>query len=311
VTDRHHYVPQFQLREFTDPSAIGLPDPWLWIGNCSDGEVKRRAPNNIGWERGLYDVPGALSAADANLEQYLARNVEGPAASSLREFSKRLPGSRGSAPPELMLYLAWAAARTPAMRRLYQKWIDDGRDTEGSSVEPPIDWLADATDRVRLHCMEHELHGTREDVQPDDVPTLRAAGWRFVVTAEDFGELLHLQAHYFYDRFFPRMEWLILYAPKGEYFVLGDRSVVWGFEGALDVPPSMLRAPTARLVAPLTRSLALVAYNASGEPPRQVSVDDVNRVVALGAQDWVAGPTENAVIKALKDRELASNRRVI
>lgn len=309
--NRHHYVSQFQLREFADPAATGLPDPWLWIGNCADGEVKRRAPNNIGWERGLYDVPGALSAADARLEEYLAQNVEGPAARSLREFSERLPGSRGSIPQELMLYLAWAAARTPAMRSLYQKWLDDGLDADGPFVEQPIAWLADVTDRGRFHRMEHDLHGTREDVQPGEVPTLRADGWRFVMTAQDFGELLHVQAHYFHDRFFPRMEWLILDAPKDEYFVVGDRPIVWGFDGALELPPSVLRASKAQLVAPLTRSLALVAYNASGESPRHVRVDDLNRAVTLGAQDWIAGPTENTVINALRDRQLASSRRVI
>lgn len=306
--DRHHYVSQFHLREFTDPSATGVRDPWLWIGNCADGEVKRRAPNNIGWERGLYDVAGALSVADTKLEGYLAQNVEGPAALSLREFADRLPGARGPIPPRLMLYLAWAAARTPAMRVLYQKWIDDGLDTVGSGAESPIDWLAEVTDRVRLHQMEHDLLGTRDDVPADEVPMLRSAGWRFVVTGVDFGELLHMQAHYFYDRFFPRMEWLILDAPHGEFFIVGDRPVVWGLEGALQLPPSVLRSSSAQLVAPLTRSLALVAYNASGESPTEVRVDAINRVVALGAENWIAGPTENTILKALSTRQSASNR---
>lgn len=309
--DRHHYVSQFQLREFADPAAAGLPDPWLWIGNCTDGEVKRRAPGNIGWERGLYDVSGALSAADSKLEQYLARNVEAPAAGALREFGRRSPGSRGSIPQELMLYLAWSAARTPAMRSLFQKWIDSQSDTDGSVVEPPPRWFNEVTDRERRHRMEHEIYGTREDVRAEEVAELRSSGWRFVVTAEDFGELLHMQAHYFYDRFFPRMEWLILDAPKDEYFVIGDRPVVWGFAGALDLPPSALRHSSAQLVTPLTRSLALAAYNPSGASPSEVRVSDLNRAVTLAAQDWIGGPTEATVIAALREHRSVSDRRVI
>lgn len=308
---RHHYVSQFHLREFADPAATGLRNPWLWIGNCTDGEVKRRAPGNIGWERGLYDVSGALSANDAKLEQYLARRVEAPAAGALREFRGRSPGSRGSIPQELMLYLAWAAARTPAMRTLFQQWIDSEPDTDGSIVEAPPSWFDEVTDRQRLHRMEHEIHGVREDVQAEEVAELRSSGWRFVVTAEDFGELLHMQAHYFYDRFFPRMEWLILDAPKDDFFILGDRPVVWGFAGALDLPPSVLRVSSAQLLAPLTRSLALAAYNPSGDSPSEVRVGDLNRAVTLAAQNWIAGPTEHTVVDALRHRQSGSERRVI
>jgi hypothetical protein len=311
VGNRHHYVPQFQLREFTDPAATGLSDPWLWIGNCADGKVKRRAPGNIGWERGLYDVSGALSGADSRLEEYLARKIEAPAAGALREFGDRPPGSRGSIPQELMLHVAWAAARTPAMRVLFQKWIDSRLDADGFVVEPPPRWFNEVTDRHRRHRMEHELYGTREDVEPDDVAELRSSGWRFALNADDFGELLHMQAHYFYDRFFPRMEWLILDAPEGEYFVIGDRPVVWGFAGALDLPPYVLRVSTAQLVAPLTRSLALAAYNPSGESPSQVRVRDLNRAMTLAAQDWIAGPTETTVVDALTNPQSGSAGRVI
>ena len=112
--DRHHYVPQFHLKGFTDPSSSSSADPWLWIADCADGEVRRRAPKNLAWERGLYDVPGAFSSVDARLEEYLAQRIEAPAASALRDFAKRPAGNLGDIPGELMRYLAWASARTPA-----------------------------------------------------------------------------------------------------------------------------------------------------------------------------------------------------
>lgn len=309
--DRHHYVPQFHLKGFADPSSSASPDPWLWIADCADGEVRRRAPKNLGWERSLYDVPGAFSSADTRLEEYLAQRIEAPAASALRDFAKLPAGARGAIPGELMRYLAWAAARTPAMRDLYQAWIDNGINAGAPVVEAPPPWLDAATDRDRLHRMEHDTHGIRDDVLPDDVERLRAEGWRFLVNAQDFGELVHVQAHYFYDRFFPRLQWLILDAPRNEHFVITDRPVVWGFAGALDVVPAALRHPQAQIVATLTRSLALIGFNPAGDVPTAVRVLDINRAMSIAANDWIAGPTKPAVVAALKFRTSGFGDRAI
>lgn len=309
--DRHHYVPQFHLKGFADPSSTASPDPWLWIADCADGEIRRRAPKNLGWERDLYAVPGAFSSADARLEEYLAQKIEAPAAAALRVFSKGPAGSRGSIPGELMRYLSWAAARTPAMRNLYQGWIDSDIHADAPVAEAPIAWLKSATDRYRLHWMEHEIHGFRDDARPEDVAQLKAEGWRLLVNAEDFGELLHVQAQYFHDRFFPRLHWLILDAPDKEHFIIGDRPVVWGFAGAIDVPPAALRHPAAQLVAPLTRSLALVGFNPASESPTAIKVQDINRAVSIGAQDWIAGPTKPTVLAALKLRTSGFSDRAI
>ena len=301
--DRHHYVAQFHLREFVDPSSVDTPDPWLWVGNCADGDVRKKSPRNLGWERGLYDVPGGQSAPDAKLENLLADRVEGPAAAALREFAARTVGARGPAPPELMHYLAWAAARTPAMRALYQQWIDAGP-TDEIAVEDPPEWMTAMRDRERLHHMEHPKYGRREDVLPSDVQKLREDGWRFIVTDEDFGELVHVQATYLGQRHFPRLQWITLNAPDGREFIIGDRPVVWGFEGALDVAPAALRSPKVQLFAPLTRKIALMAVGPEGGIPEQVTPDDVNRVVACAAEDWIAGSSKEVVLAALKLRSL-------
>jgi len=38
----HHFVPQFYLRGFRDPSSLGaMPkDQWLWVADRARGEVK-------------------------------------------------------------------------------------------------------------------------------------------------------------------------------------------------------------------------------------------------------------------------------
>jgi hypothetical protein len=200
-----------------------------------------------------------------------------------------------------MHYLAWAAARTPAMRALYQRWIEAGP-TDEIAVEGPPEWLTAIRDRERLHHMEHPEHGRREDVPPSDVAKLREEGWRFIVTDEDFGELLHVQATYLGQRHFPRLQWVTLNAPEGREFIIGDRPVVWGFEGALDVTPAALRSPRVQLFAPLTRKIALMAVGRESRVPERVTPGDVNRVTACAAEEWIAGASEGAVSAALKLR---------
>lgn len=175
MADRHHYVAQFHLRAFVDPASAETRDPWLWVGDCADGEVRKKAPKNLGWERGLYDMSGAQSDASAKLERLLAEKVEGPASAALREYTSRPTGKRGSAPPAVMHYLAWAAARTPALRTLYQERIDVLSD-EVAAVEAPPDWLVAMKDRERPHSMEHPKRGRRDDVRSSDVAKLRKDG---------------------------------------------------------------------------------------------------------------------------------------
>ena len=107
---------------------------------------------------------------------------------------------------------------------------------------------------------------------------------------------------YFQVRMFPRLRWEILDAPPGKFFVIADRPAVWGFEGLSDVPPSALRDASCQLVAPLSRSLALFAFHTSGLPPETITPEEINRISASGAHEWIAGPTDATVAEALTSR---------
>ncbi|MGH9199673.1 MAG: DUF4238 domain-containing protein [Vicinamibacterales bacterium] len=287
---RQHYVSQFHLRGFTDPSVTKPQDPWLWVGDCTTGSIERRAPKNLAWSTDLFAGPGGLADREGNIEAHLATHVEGPAAFALRGFVSRPRGERSAVPGEVGRYLAWAAARSVSMRQLYQAWIDDLPDpTDAVVVEPPPPGFEHMAPVTRGHRMEHPELGIRDDVPSEDVELLRREGWRFLLTNGDFLELVHLQAWYFQVRFFSRLRWIILDAPHGGDFIVGDRPVVWGFDGVVGAQPSALRHPQVQLFAPLTRSVALFAHHPSVSPPRAISYHDVNRVLASAATDWIAG----------------------
>lgn len=185
------------------------------------------------------------------------------------------------------------------MRTLYQTWINELSEEQPARVEQPPKWLSEANEVHRLYRMEHPAHGVRNDVAPDDVERLRTIGWKFVVEQDDFLELIYVQARYFYERFFPRLNWLILDAPAGEWFIIGDRPVIWGFAGSLTVKPVGLRDPNAQLIAPITGTIALVAYNPAGKQPTDIRPKDINEATASVAEKWIAGPTESVVRAAL------------
>jgi hypothetical protein len=57
---KHHYVPQFYLREFVDPRTPPGQEPYVWVFSKDGKQKERRAPKNILWERDLYtfDIGG-------------------------------------------------------------------------------------------------------------------------------------------------------------------------------------------------------------------------------------------------------------
>ena len=189
------------------------------------------------------------------------------------------------------------------MRRLYQRWID-------ISLVPDVELqtasssngMAPLQASERQHTMEHPDFGRRSDVPSRDVDQLRRDGWRFIVTQQDFLELAHLQAWEFQSRQFPKLRWVVLDAPTGRNFIIGDRPVVWGFQDAIDDPPSALQHPSVQLFAALTRSVALFAYRAEASPPSEVPYTTLNNAIASASQEWIAGPTREAVTDAMRSR---------
>lgn len=294
-----HYVSKFHLSAFCDPASTSTPDPWLWIGSIADQSVRRRSPKNVGTVPGMFDGPGGFSEPGASLETHLANEVEGPAAVALRRLLAST--SITQLPPEVMRYLSWAAARSLPMQRLEANWAMHHRPAlNAPMVEPPPPALAELQPRDRKIRLIHPVLGEDREVAGVDADGLLDEGW-IPDTSEpsNFLELVHMQAYYFQVRWFPRLRWYTLRPPDGQYFVIGDRPVGWGVPDCLDAPPACLRDPSAFLIAPLSRNLALVGRN---EPtPWQVTPREVNGLLAAWAHEWIAGPMESAVIEALHD----------
>ena len=300
---RAHTVPRFYLAGFVAPEAEGDRDPFAWVGSLKTGEIVRRSPKNIAIARGLYDGAGALSSPDASLETHLA-SIESAAASAIRKLSVTPSAEGAVGPPEIWPFLAWQAARTPSWMELEQQWINDPPfNLEDEVLEPPPPGIERFGDRVRPLCLEDPNTGARREViDAEEFAAYRKQGWKWVLRRDDHLEMLYLQAWYFQVRHFPRLSWVRLDAPDGEWFITSDRGVAWLVDGFADTPPAALRHPTAQVVAPLTRKIALVGRHETRH--LQITPREVNRFVAFAASDWIVGPTRNVVEKALNDRSV-------
>jgi hypothetical protein len=292
---RAHTVPKFYLRGFVAPDSESRKDPYVWLGSLKTGEIARRSPKNISIARGIYDGPGGFADSDRSIESHLSK-IESAAAAALKRV--RSAGSSG-VPPEVWRFLAWQAARTPGWMKLEQEWINQQPD--GEVVEPPPDGIADIKDRQRLLQFENlktgEVRYTDNKLEQKE---LRRVGWTLKLGRDDHLELLHMQAWYFQVRHFPRLSWVQLTAPDGEFFITSDRGVAWLVDGYADTPPAALRHHAAQIVAPLTRKMALVGRH--GTAPLNVTPREVNRFIAFASNDWVAGPTSEVIERALSDR---------
>ena len=298
-----HYVSKFHLREFCDPSSIGTRDPWLWVGSLAEGSVKRRSPKNIGTAADLFDGPGGLARPATTIESFLANEIEGPAAHALRAMSRRESGAASDLPAPLMRYLAWATSRSLPMQRLEAEWaIRFGSLLESPMAEPPPSGLTGGTDRQRGVSLIHPTLGRTVLNQADDPTELFDSGWiPDPGNQSNFLEGVHIQAYYFQVRWFPRLQWFTLRPPSGDFFIIGDRPVGWGVPDCLNAPPCCLRDPSAFLIAPISRDLALVGRN--NREPWSVTPSQVNAILAAWSHDWIAGPTSACVAEAIRDRE--------
>lgn len=188
------------------------------------------------------------------------------------------------------------------MQRLEADWASRYRPTlNGPMAEPPPPALAALQPRHRLIRLIHPVLGERSEISSQAADEFLDDGW--IPDATEQSNLLegvHIQAYYFQVRWFPRLRWFTLRPPRGKYFVIGDRPVGWGVSECLDAPPCCLRDEAAFLIAPLSRSLALVGRNDS--TPWEVTPSQVNALLAAWSLDWIAGPTADVVADAIRDR---------
>lgn len=284
---KHHYLPQFYLRGFTDARAPRSHAPFVWVRDAGTGVISRRAPQNVAVESGFYATHTESGPNYHAVEDELA-HIESRAAFALRRYLALPATAHGPIPVELGEFIAWLGARVPWFRRVAQDgWIEFLRSaTWGHEALPE-----DPGFRVLLFSVNSgEL---RRESLTNALPLIRTGRWTPALDQNQHVELMRVQAWYFRFKHFPALTWAVLTAPAGHTFVTSDRPVVWFVRGKGVVDsPAALRDPGVELSVPLDASHALLGLGSALRRPKHVHVEDINERTAAHAERFVIASTE-------------------
>lgn len=112
---RQHFVPQFYLNGFVDPSSKGSRNPYLWVVDLQNRTIRRKSPKNVAHTIGFYDWKEVKDRAPSI--EFLYSQVEGRVAPIIN----KLKGHRFELSSEdrynLSIFLGLQLTRVPRSRK--------------------------------------------------------------------------------------------------------------------------------------------------------------------------------------------------
>ena len=198
----HHFLPQFYLRGFTDPSTPPGQSPYVWVRDQLSGKISRRAPKNVAAESGFYALDVLAGRDYESVENELSA-MESLAAMALRRYLVSSAGTRGVMPPELGAFVAWQAARVPWQRRVADdEWQRFLQKVAEGTAEAPVD----PTFSVLL--IHQDSREERRETVEASLPLLQGGDWVARFDQNQQIEVMRMQAWYYRTQHFPRLTWL-------------------------------------------------------------------------------------------------------
>jgi hypothetical protein len=286
-------VPLFYLKHFLEPETPAGQEPALWQYDLLKKKAKRRSPRNMATVPDFYGARGGLPPGEKTIEQLLGE-VESKAASVLRVWLAKPIGQRRVVPPEVGRFIGWLAARTESMTKIMSGWL--AKAIEAGNIDEEIAETPFAASFVMPDGLVKHFETAREAQQ------LLAAGGDLRLGRQLTLEMIHIQAWLFQSKWLPRLQWVILDAPKGGYFVTSDRPVIWTAGGVkTDAEPYWLEHEAVQLFVPLSSRTALLAGMTPVPADTEVDHRLINAVIAAHATSWIAGPTRAVVEEAAAD----------
>lgn len=217
----HHFVPQFYLKAFRDPSVPEGQEPWLWVADLHEQVVERRAPKNVGRAANYYAFPEWEATGEEPPEQLLAK-VESAAAPVVRKLLSGEFELTGQERADLLFFTAVFVTRVPFFRKLIEEFAANLVTVDAQeSAEHPEHFAR--TLREALQGREltlEEIEATRKIILKGKKYKIRAKPSLSLVLG--FEEAL--------DTIYPvldRMRWAIVRSTGGEHFITSDCPVSW------------------------------------------------------------------------------------
>ena len=307
-TKRHHYVPQFYLKNF----AVDKPGKTqgFWVYDKDGGEPKFQTPVNTAVKSGLYSVE--IPGEDAEL---LEREVFGKSENAGKPIIDKLQVAE-SAPSgyerkEMAGFLAVTYARVPRTVELVREMGKARRLEWYKKRAQEPGWVRRMYEGYCRASGEKGL-ATFEEMEKYLVDPERHFDWEVDRT---IALLQSLESSEAVSSVLMRMNWCVCDAPTGRFFITSDvpLSVLTVVDGGRSaVPGSGFGLREAEVLFPISPTRCLVLDWKQNQERVQVSgerVDDINRRIACVAEQYIISPFRGPDIERLRS-EFACTRQM-
>jgi len=194
-----HYIPQFYLRGFTDPSVTDGKMPWLWMRTKESSTIVRKAPKNLAAEIGYYAIENADGLDFVTVENELAV-IESRAAFALRKFLDGPVGHR-KIEPDLATFVAWLAVRVPWFARAAEEARHGFLQKVAEGREPLPDDPDFSCSLVSVTTGEQRRFQLAEAVG-----AIKSGTWQAHLSKNQLIDAMRVQAWYFRFQHFPTLQ---------------------------------------------------------------------------------------------------------
>ncbi len=278
IPRRHHYVPQFYLRGFIDPSSKLI---------CVFDKQTRKSfvtgTKNAAVEIDFYEEAFFSGARDkATVERFFSEEVESPSNPAIERLRRReKPNEQDKA--QLALYILSMIKRVPAGKERLQNALPKIAESVLQDVLQKLDSLASI---VPTELLEKRRQEAREIVEWNkENPPMKA--------------LLPMPE---YSRVIPvltSMNWRFLIAPDNRYFLTCDNPVF--FDRSTGIRSGDFTFPIASDLV-LWGTLGSRAEDCSFHHAKSQNLKEVNRRTIFNATRFVFSPRNESWIQAILSR---------
>lgn len=219
---KHHYVPEFYLKKFTDPNTPVGQEPFVWVAPKAGGDWRRRAPKNTGYETDLYAVTMKDGSKSDILETAFSA-IESRMAVLYRDKLDRfvLP-TRDEDRASMSEFIALFVVRSPFMRASLTRTAEQMGEMHRHMMAAHPETFKDDMNRLAA---EKGAAASNMNIK-DIVRALRGETVKWSVNPELITEISLSQVEYITQIIY-KMNWRLMVAPFGEHFVSADSPAYW------------------------------------------------------------------------------------
>lgn len=245
---KHHFVPQFYLREWLDPESLGKDDvePYLWVYEKGTLEPFPKAPKNVAFLGNLYSV-NAGQDFDEDAVEKIFQKIESEYATVWRQKIKQLQPLLAEDRGVVAAFVSALFPRSPFMRDHLGRFME-------AIARDVADMITSSEEHLKILGKQYEER-TGQSIAGLEAEIFDPSNFEFESTRETkTAFMLTLFKDIF--PFISHMSWVFAKAPEGEFLLTCDMPVSLTAprrDGQVD-----FGSPDAEIAFPLSPKVCLI-----------------------------------------------------